>query len=620
MEENLQRETVEEGKTTEISENHQNISSNPSHRKGRKRRKKSGTGRNVAIFLILVLAVVGVGCQMAKKYLPSKEMADLWEYYEIENHQAAVCYNGEVLEEKAIVRDGEIYISLAQAKEVFNDRFYYDYNEDLLLYAMPDHIQCAGVGDTGFSTYESYVAEKKKVIKDYGIPLVVKKKTTVYVAIQPVLEDYVYNIGSVSYETEPNRVVINTVEYLKASDYMATTKEVAVRKLGGIKSPILRKLSQGENVIVMQELESWTEVVTKDGLKGYVQTKRLVEGEEFPCEKEKEEPVVSNLVRDKKINLAWHQTTSYEANEKITELLDGTSGINVISPTWFALSDNEGNFTNLGQKSYVNLMHQRGIEVWGLISNFEHDVEISEMLNYTSRRQNCIKKLIRTSKKLGLDGINLDFEQISKEDGEGYIQFVRELSVACRKNNLVLSIDNYVPTGYTAHYNRKEQGIFADYVVIMGYDEHYGGSQVAGSVASIGFVKEGIEMTTDQVEPSKVINAIPFYTRIWKKVTNSDGSVEVSSEAAGMERVERLIAEKNLDVGWSEECGQFYTEWQEDGATYKIWIENDLSIEEKMKLIQEYKLAGVAEWKLGFQKNTVWSVIKKYIKSKSCTE
>lgn len=614
MEENIQKETRESGNTTEVLEKRQNINSNPNNNKKRKDKKKSGSGRGVVIFLILMLAVVGVGCQMAKKYLPSKEIADLWDYYGIEENQAAICYDGEVLEEKAIVKNGEIYIALDQAKEVLNDRFYYDYNEDLLLYAMPENVLCAEVGDTGFSTYKNYVADKKKVIKEYDIPLVIKKKTKIYLAIGPVLEDYVYNIGSVSYETEPKRVVIHTVEYLKSSDYMATTKEVAVRKLGGIKSPILRKLSKGEDVIVTQELESWTEVVTTDGLKGYVQTKRLINGEAFPCGKEKEEPVFTNLVRDKKINLAWHQTTSYEANEKITELLEGTTGINVISPTWFALSDNEGNFTNLGQKSYVDLMHQRGIEVWGLISNFEHDVDIAEVLNYTSRRQNCIKKLIKASKKLGLDGINLDFEQVSKEDGEGYIQFVRELSVACRKNNLVFSIDNYVPTGYTAHYNRKEQGIFADYVVIMGYDEHYSGSQVAGSVASIGFVKEGIEMTTAQVDPSKVINAIPFYTRIWKEVSNSDGSIEVSSQAAGMERVERIISEKSLDVGWSEECGQFYTEWQEDGATYKIWMENDLSIEEKMKLIQEYQLAGVAEWKLGFQKNTVWNVINKYLK------
>lgn len=350
-------------------------------------------------------------------------------------------------------------------------------------------------------------------------------------------------------------------------------------------------------------------------MKGYVQNKYIntEAGVAWECAEAKEEPEFTNLVRDKKINLAWHQTTSSDANAKITEMLQGTKGINVISPTWFALSDNDGNFTNLGETWYVDTLHNMGIEVWGLISNFEHDVDTSEVISYTSKRNYLIQNLIKQSKALGLDGINLDFEQISTDSGEDYIQFVRELSVACRKNDLVLSVDNYVPTGYTAHYNRKEQGIFADYVIIMGYDEHYGGSEVAGSVASIGFVKEGIEMTLEEVPAEKVINAIPFYTRIWKEENTENGTVSVSSQAAGMERIENLINEKNLDTGWNEECAQFYTEYEEDGALYRIWIENDVSIEEKMKLIQENDLAGVAEWKLGFQKNTVWDVINKYL-------
>ena len=180
-------------------------------------------------------------------------------------------------------------------------------------------------------------------------------------------------------------------------------------------------------------------------------------------------------------------------------------------------------------------------------------------------------------------------------------------------NGLVLSRDNYVPTGYTAHYNRERTGVFA--IMLLLWDMmHHGGSETAGSVASIGFVKSGIEMTLKEVPAEKVINAIPFYTRIWKEIPGENGVTEVSSEAAGMQRIENMINELGLDVGWNEECGQFYTEYEADGALYRIWIENDVSIEEKMKLIKENNLAGVAEWKLGFQKNTVWEVINRYLK------
>lgn len=579
-------------------------------------RKKKGS---VVLGIVLLIAVVAAGIAgflLAKKYMPSREMADLQEYFQIEQSgEIPVILNEEIAGTKGIEKDGNVYFPLEMVKEFFNDRFYYDYNEDILIYTMPTELRCVAPGDTGYTLYENFKSDSKTYEKDYGIPIVLKENDTIYVEADTFLMDYVYDMGNVQVIDEPERIVMQTIDWLQNAEYAAVNKKTALRKLGGVKSPILRTLEEGETVVVKEVYDNWMEVVTQDGFVGFVQNKRInrSEGEAWECAEAKETPEFTNLVRDKKINLAWHQSTSLEANAKITEVLAGTSGINVISPTWFALSDNNGNFTSLGEKWYVDTLHGMGIEVWGLISNFEKDVDTAEVLCYTSKRQYLIRNLIEQSKALGLDGINLDFEQISADYGEDYIQFVRELSVACRLNNLVLSVDNYVPTGYTAHYNRKEQGIFVDYVIIMGYDEHYSGSETAGSVASIGFVKEGIEMTLQEVPAEKTINAIPFYTRIWKEISTGDGVVELSSEAAGMQRIENLLNELNVEAGWNEECAQFYAEYELEGATYKIWLENEISIEEKMKLIQENNLAGVAEWKLGFQKNTVWDVINKYL-------
>lgn len=579
-------------------------------------RKKKGVAVLGIVLMFMIIIAGIVGFLLAKKYMPSKEMADLQEYFGIEQEdEIPVIVNQEVVETKGILRDGNVYFPLDMVKELFNDRFYYDYNEDILIYTMPTEMHCAAPGDIGYTLYDNFASGNKTYEKDYGMPIVLKENDIVYVEAYNFLMDYMYDIGNVQVTGEPERIVIQKIDWLQNVQYATITKNTALRKLGGVKSPILRNVEEGESVVVKEVYENWVEVVTQDGFVGFVQSKRInmEEGEAWACAEAKEEPEFTNLVRDKKINLAWHQSTSLQANAKITEVLAGTSGINVISPTWFALSDNNGNFTSLGEKWYVDTLHGMGIEVWGLISNFEHDMNTAEVLCYTSKRQYLIRNLIEQSKGLGLDGINLDFEQISVDYGEDYIQFVRELSVACRLNGLVFSIDNYVPTGYTAHYNRKEQGIFADYVIIMGYDEHYSGSETAGSVASIGFVKDGIEMTLQEVPAEKVINAIPFYTRIWKEIPTSDGVVELSSEAAGMERIERLLSELNVEAGWNEECAQFYAEYELDGATYKIWMENEISIEEKMKLIKENNLAGVAEWKLGFQKNSVWDVINKYL-------
>lgn len=579
-------------------------------------RRKKGVVVLIIAFLMIVVAAGIVGFLLAKKYMPSREMADLQEYFDINKEsEIPVILNEEVAETKGMEKDGNVYFPLEMVKELFNDRFYYDYNEDILIYAMPTELRCVAPGDTGYTVYDNFKSGSKEYEKDYGKPIVLKENDTVYVEADSFLMDYVYNMGNVEIVGEPERIVMQTIEWLQNAEYAMVTKKTALRKLGGVKSPILRTLDEGETVVIKKTYDNWVEVVTKDGFVGFVKNKRITTeaGEAWACAEAKQEPEFTNLVRDKKINLAWHQSTSLEANAKLTDVLNGTSGINVISPTWFALSDNNGNFTSLGEKWYVDTLHGMGIEVWGLISNFEKSVDTSEVLRYTSKRQYLIRNLVEQSKALGLDGINLDFEQISVDYGEDYIQFIRELSVACRLNHLVLSVDNYVPTGYTAHYNRKEQGIFADYVIIMGYDEHYSGSETAGSVASIGFVKEGIEMTLQEVPAEKTINAIPFYTRIWKEIPTADGVIELSSEAAGMQRVEKLLSDLNVEAGWNEECGQFYAEYELEGATYKVWLENEISIEEKMKLIKENNLAGVAEWKLGFQKNAVWNVINKYL-------
>ena len=206
--------------------------------------------------------------------------------------------------------------------------------------------------------------------------------------------------------------------------------------------------------------------------------------------------------------------------------------------------------------------------------------------------------------QVGIDGINVDFEKISKDCGVHYIQFIRELSVKCRQNGIVLSVDNYVPKGYNQQYNRKEQGVMADYVIIMGYDEHYVGSEEAGSVASLPWVEKGIQDTIAEVPAQRVINAVPFYTRLWKTEAGS-----LSSEAIGMDTAQEVVNTNNAQVYWDSDVSQNYGSFEKDGCTYQIWIEDSQSIAAKVQLIQKYNLAGVAAWKLGFENSSIWQVI-----------
>lgn len=300
--------------------------------------------------------------------------------------------------------------------------------------------------------------------------------------------------------------------------------------------------------------------------------------------------------------------TSQAANANIASVIEGTSGLTTISPTWFSIQDTSGNLSSLADSDYVNTAHQAGLEVWGLIDNFTNQVDTLAVLSNTQSRANMISQLITQALNTGLDGINVDFEQITEEMSDHYIQFVRELSVECRKNGLVLSVDNYVP-GFTSHYNREEQGVVADYVIIMGYDEHFAGSEEAGSVASIDFVKEGITETLKEVPKEKVINGLPLFTRLW--IESSEG---LTSQAIGMPDAEKAVSGAGVTPTWDETTQQNYAEWNADGNTYKIWLEDESSLEAKLKVMKEYDLAGAAEWKIGFEKDGIWELIAQYIK------
>ncbi|MGL5259604.1 MAG: glycosyl hydrolase family 18 protein [Lachnospiraceae bacterium] len=550
-----------------------------------------------AIILIIIIGVVSLLSGVFDRFSYSDVKRDLLSYFNIQGDEVALIIENEIREEKAYTIDEVHYLKYNDIKTMFNDRFFYDFNEGLLLYTTPTQIIKTTIGDT------IYTVDQELVEEDYVITRIINEE--LYVAI-----DYVNKYTNFTYEVfaNPTRIQIKT----NAKEIVVANikKDTQVRYQGGIKSDILRELVIGEEVIVLEELENWSKIITNDALIGYVENKRL-ENKETKQEEEINVyvmPEYSDNTRDYTINLGWHQVMSVGANATIHERIKDTKSMNVISPTWYSLNDNNGNFTSLASQDYVRAAHENGLEVWALIDNFNANVSTCEVLTYTSKRERLIKGVIEETLKYGIDGINLDFEEVSYDAGEAYVQFIRELSIQCRLNNIVLSIDNYVPRESTTHYNRKEQGIVADYVIIMGYDEHWGGGGVAGSVASIKFVEDGIQRTINEVPSRKVINAVPFYTRVWKTEGNT-----VTSEAVGMEVASSFIERNAVEVFWDEETCQNYGEIQIDNIFYQVWLEDEKSIETKLTIMKKYDLGGVAAWKLGFETPTIWNVIAAYV-------
>ncbi len=558
----------------------------------------------IAVVLIILIGAVGFGAKLLEKYSYSKERADLTEYFgNAGENDVPIILQDEQIEARAKIFDNICYFDLATVHRYFNDRFYEDKSENSLLYTTPDMVY---VNVIGTGTVTGYDADFLESDESYDYTISRYEGETLYIAV-----DYVKKYANFSYElfTEPNHMQIYTV--WDKRQVASVTKDTQVRYQGGIKSDILTDVSAGDKVIILEEMETWTKVKTQDSIIGYVENKKL-------GEKTEEEPVpVTDYVepeykantRDYKINLGWHVIGGTGGNDTLDETVARTKGLNVISPTWFTLTGNEGDFSSFATADYVDRAHGMGLEVWALVGNVDSvDVDLYTVLGKTSNRRHLILQLLAAVREYNLDGLNIDFENVSLDAGEPFIQFIRELSIPCRKYGIVLSVDNYVPMNHTDHYDRAEQGVVADYVIIMGYDEHYNGSDEAGSVASIDFVEKGIENTVADVPKEKVINALPFYTRIWE--TGADG---VSSQAVGMEMAQTYVADHEIATRWDEVTCQNYGEFQDGDRLCQVWLEDAESIKVKLNIMEKYEIAGVAAWRLGFETADIWDVIEEYV-------
>lgn len=533
----------------------------------------------VAVLVILV-AILGIVTHVVMKYIPSSEKMDLNEYYgEMADGEIALVIGTEKLEERGLVDGDRVYLPLDVVNTYLNQRYYWDSANQQILYATPSELT---------SVSASSEAGDKVWVKDDKVYL-----NLTYVQEFTDLDAYITK--------DPYRIAIQYK--FKNVKTVTVKKNTSIRYRGGIKSAILTSVKKGIKLRLIEEMENWDQVATDDGYIGYIDKKKVGEAEKTKFERSFKKEEYSYLTMDSKVNMVWHQVTSTDANAYFADATANMTGVNVISPTWFYLTDTSGNIASIASADYVSQAHEKGLQVWGLIDNFTQEVSTTETLSSTAARQNIISQLIQAAKDVGMDGINVDFESLSEDVGIHFLEFLRELSIECHKNNLVLSVDNPVPEDFTSHYDRAEQGRVVDYVIIMGYDEHYVGSE-AGSVASLPWVEQGIQDTLDEVPAKRVINAIPFYTRLWRTTGGN-----VTSEAIGMDQAQQTIADNNVETYWDKNTSQNYGKYDIDNSTYQIWLEDAQSVAEKVKLVSKYDLAGVSAWKLGFENSGIWQVI-----------
>lgn len=537
--------------------------------------------KKVIPVLVVAILIIVIGCgYLIVEHLPSKEQMNLQEYYgQAEEGQAVIVLGTEIIPDRAIIENGMIYLPLGIVQNTLNQAFYWDQEGQQILYASPSELLRQPVSE---ETGSRVIGRNNNI---YLLSDFVKEHTDIDISV---------------YEN-PNRVVI---QYQWDNANLVTAKKNTwMRVLPDVTEKVLTSISSGEKLWYVGETEDWYQVSSAGGFIGYIKKKEAQAPEIQSIERNFSE-TYSYITHDGLINMVWHQVTSEIANDGLDDAVAEVSGINVISPTWFTLTDNTGNVQSIATQTYVENAHARGWQVWGLVDNFTYEVDTDTILASTSARQNVVNQLVQYALQYNLDGINVDFEYLSEAVGPHFLQFLRELSVETHKNNLVLSVDNPVPEDFTSHYDRAEQGRVVDYVIIMGYDEHYVGSE-AGSVASLPWVEKGIQDTLAEVPASRTINAMPFYCRVWK----STGQI-LNTEAIGMADAQEVVNVHAVDTYWDNTVGQNYGRYEDDeGNICEIWIEDAQSIAAKTALVPKYGLAGVAAWKLGFETPDVWQAI-----------
>lgn len=555
--------------------------------------------KRLLFILLLVAALVTISA--AYFLWPNSEVVSLYN-----KNKVHLVVEGEIVKDQSrpVIEKGEILLPLSVIKQYIDDRVIWDKNNQKIIITTEDRV-------IKMKTDHLTAMVNTRPV-DLNIPARLIGNEP-YIPVEFLSELFDIEIKWI----ESTNVVIMDYKqgYRQLAEVIAP--EAKIRRSPDIKAPVLvDELKIGQIMQAFDEYEKWYKVRTDEGIIGYIQKRYIkVSFVNIKGSSDVKVPRVSWKPGEGKINLVWehvhHKTPDMSAVKKI-------EGLDVISPTWFAISDKQGTVANKAEKKYVEWAHSNGYQVWGLFSNsFDPDMT-HVVINDSDLREKVIQQMLVYAELYDLDGINLDFENVYMKDKDMLTQFVRELVPLAKEQGLTVSMDVTAISGsenWSRCYDRKALAEVLDYIALMTYDQHWATSPKAGSVAQLSWVEYSLKRVLEEVPEEKLLLGLPFYTRLWKE-EEVDGKTKVSSTALSMEAAQKLIKEQEAALSWDEESGQYYAEYKEGEAIYKIWVEDAKSINLKSSLVHKYDLAGTAAWRRGFETQDIWAVLQDNLKEK----
>ncbi|MCR4604705.1 MAG: hypothetical protein K5639_01770 [Eubacterium sp.] len=527
---------------------------------------------------------------------PSSDQESIASQLNISGDEVAIVVDTELKEEKGIVVDEKVYIPAEAASSYFDDRIYVDKSDGILTYVTEKKI--------------TDIKVKEKV--DGKKPLI-KKKGELYVML-----DYIMSNGACDciQFNDPTRVVVFHDRNRKYG-IISLKENVRVRKGPGKKYPYYTEVKADETVYAnaaKQPEKEYTPIVTKDGVAGYIPNESIKSTENNVREFESQPTSFKRKAMSGKLCLGWHNVNN--GSSTLPSNIKEAKAVNVICPSWIAVKTNGGDIECLANADYVSKVHAQGKKVWSTVSDFKYkNFKHAEVFGKLKPRRKLISNIIHEAKKYKLDGLNIDFEDVGTKTSKAYLEFLRELIISTHKEKLIVSSDVKAITEYNnTVYNFAEQGRVADYVIVMAYDEHTTVKQKdkevePGSVSSIGYVKKCCEDILGYVDAERVAIGLPFYTRLWKETKK-----KVSADIMGMSTADDWIFKNGLTPEWNDEAGQYYAEKKQGKTKYSIWMENNKSIETKLKAVDAAGIDNLAFWAMEQELGFVWHTIGESIK------
>ena len=570
------------------------------------RRKTRRRGTRVPLWK----KALGLGCIAALAYIliTTFVIRSVDEITDWRGFEKPIFVQGELMDYEAKGSNESLKLPLSVLQEKVDPSIRYEGSEGTIILTSPDKVlQLTKDEEQGELNGKPYILQT--------VPE--ETEGELYIPVQALKE--VYGI-SVHESADTGAVLLmnqgETIEYAVAAGngkQKEPEERISLYQKPNNQSVIVKKMNLGDRVRIWSSDGKWLFVQLDSGYAGYVLASEVKRAETVTVPKLEGAPTAAEQRwKDKTINLTWEAVYNRAADPDTLSVL---KGVNVVSPTWFEISDDKGNVASKADPAYVKKAKSLGVEVWGLISNaFDADLTAAVLSTY-EKRNTIITQMIEYAKTYQLDGINVDFESVYTEDGPNVTQFMRELRPYAKENDLVLSIAVTPKSNselWSKFLDRRSLGQIIDYMMVMTYDEHWATSPIAGSVSSIPWATAAMTkiMDEDEVPAGKLLLGVPTYTRVWTEEM-AEGEIKVRSKAIGMDTAQEIISTQKLTPQYLEDTGQHYVEYEEQGVLNKIWLEDKTSLRARVELAERLELAGVASWSRSFANEGAWAVLNR---------